>query len=441
MLSRWMSILVTVIILVTGALGYYAVEQITRREIKLEFDQRVSETQQRLQAAFQAYVSERISILTILTDLYKRGQVPDAAAHAQYADLIMSAIPGFVAVNFVDPQFVVRRVYPFESNQDAYLLDYKKYPSRLDPLRESAKWGEIKVADPEPLIQGGVGFMNASPVVDRAAKGLIVGVVDVGAMVANLVRPALDKDSGFILRTGEGAPFFTEEEAREDPGTLETVKAPLKVGDNVWTIQFGLAAGSVGKAMTLYRTSAAVTGALLVSTLIALLWILRERGASFEQMVVERTDALKGSEEKYRALFLQANEGIVLIDPLNFRVIDANESFENLAGYRAPALQTMSWTDLLVEDERERGRLMLERTVTLGAVDRIDLTLRRREGDPVYASFSPALVEVQGGKFIQGTVRDVTDIRRATSEVRRLSAAINATGEHFYIIDLNGTVI
>lgn len=77
-------------------------------------------------------------------------------------------------------------------------------------------------------------------------------------------------------------------------------------------------------------------------------------------------DALRASEEKFRSVVEQANEGIIIIDE-NQRIVEINASLEALAG--------ISRTDLLNQPVEDMGRILASQ-VPDGEADRADMVRR-----------------------------------------------------------------
>ncbi len=127
--------------------------------------------------------------------------------------------------------------------------------------------------------------------------------------------------------------------------------------------------------------------------------------------------ALQASEEKYRTLFENANDPIVLIDPNDGAILDANRQAVTTSGYSADELRAMRSLDLHPLEEREKAEGIIREVMETGSIMSFEGTsLRTRDGRLIPLSISAAVAEFGGRRVIVGIARDITDLRRAEDE-------------------------
>jgi diguanylate cyclase (GGDEF)-like protein len=131
------------------------------------------------------------------------------------------------------PDLVVRLMYPLTGNTKAIGLDYHKNPAQRDAALKARDTGELVLAGPLDLVQGGKGLIGRFPVFlrdadgDRAFWGILSAVVDVEQLYAQsgLYDPNLGLDIAIVGRDGTGAsgePFYGSAEVlAADPVTAE----------------------------------------------------------------------------------------------------------------------------------------------------------------------------------------------------------------------------
>lgn len=116
---------------------------------------------------------------------------------------------------------------------------------------------------------------------------------------------------------------------------------------------------------------------------------------------------LRRERERYRALFENANDAIVVAD-LDQRILEVNDAFCELSGYGREELEGARTVDFYVEPER-RDELMAALRGE-GRVRDFEVLFRRKDGEPRLCLLT-ASVLTSGFETprIQATIRDVTE--------------------------------
>jgi two-component system cell cycle sensor histidine kinase/response regulator CckA len=131
-----------------------------------------------------------------------------------------------------------------------------------------------------------------------------------------------------------------------------------------------------------------------------------------EGSVARLERAIRLTEERYRAVFDQAFEGIFLIGG-DFKVIDANESACRMLGYTHDELLVVPATELVHPEDLAAVPIRVK-TIPPGGVILSERRLLRKDGSVMPGELSTkALLD---GSF-QVVVRDVTERRSAQAEV------------------------
>ncbi|MEM2123232.1 MAG: PAS domain S-box protein [Candidatus Bathyarchaeia archaeon] len=83
---------------------------------------------------------------------------------------------------------------------------------------------------------------------------------------------------------------------------------------------------------------------------------LKEYSRNLEEIVEERTWALREAESKFRGLYDSIRDGILCND-LSGRILDCNKAFEEMVGYTLEELRGMRWQDITPREylELEEG--------------------------------------------------------------------------------------
>ena len=132
-------------------------------------------------------------------------------------------------------------------------------------------------------------------------------------------------------------------------------------------------------------------------------------------------DALAESEEKYRQLFENESDAVMIFDAESLRFEDANPAALDLLGYSKPEFQELTVED--ISAEKEKTRMMVEKVIR-GNIPGLKVPLRRfkrKDGTVFPGEISAGRFVAGGRKKIIGAVRDITDRFQAEDKIRTLN--------------------
>jgi diguanylate cyclase (GGDEF)-like protein/PAS domain S-box-containing protein len=125
-------------------------------------------------------------------------------------------------------------------------------------------------------------------------------------------------------------------------------------------------------------------------------------------------EALRESEERYRAVIEQSAEAIWLFDPDTKRVLESNTSFQELLGYTAEELREMTNYDF-VAHSREDIDALVQFKVLEGKSLPSERKYRRKDGTLLDVEVGGAMISYQSKRVVCSVARDLTE-RKALEE-------------------------
>ena len=170
--------------------------------------------------------------------------------------------------------------------------------------------------------------------------------------------------------------------------------------------------------------------------------------------IKRREEALRDSEERFRALFERTSVGAAITGP-DFRYVMVNQAFCDLVGYPSEELLTMSPLDITHPDDLGRSRHLMEAFVN-GAADTGTEEKRyiHKDGGIVWALVGSALIRDAEGKpaCTLRHIQDITErkhaeeaLAEAKTEAERSKAllqdALESATESFALYDAEGRLV
>ncbi len=166
--------------------------------------------------------------------------------------------------------------------------------------------------------------------------------------------------------------------------------------------------------LALASTRAAVLFNMMVSLIIAVsLW------ASFYVFLGRLQESLRVSEEKFRSIFDNATDGILLTDVESKRFHTANPAGCKMLGYSPEEIMGMRVADIHPEESLpyvvEKFEQQVRGEITLAP----DIPVKRKDGSVFYADINSRAISLGGRTYLMGVFRDITERRRAEQIIRR----------------------
>ena len=129
-------------------------------------------------------------------------------------------------------------------------------------------------------------------------------------------------------------------------------------------------------------------------------------------------EALRESEERFRILFQQAADSVVLVDPDTLVLTQFNDIAHRNLGYTRDEFAALKMQDLEVLESPPDVKAHAERIRKQGQ-DTYETKLRARDGEPRDFLMKIRTVSVSGQNYLFGIWHDITDRRRTEAAIRQ----------------------
>ncbi len=140
-------------------------------------------------------------------------------------------------------------------------------------------------------------------------------------------------------------------------------------------------------------------------------------GYLVQTLTGEKNKALSISEDKYRGLFENANEGIIILKDPSLQIVDLNREAEKTTGYKKEELWEKEVYVLFDVKENERAKGYLNKVLDQGEGKMDHLLLKKREGTFFEADLSIKRIDLGEESFFQMIFRDITEKRKLEKKI------------------------
>jgi len=223
------------------------------------------------------------------------------------------------------------------------------------------------------------------------------------------------------------------------PAPRFTRQIPVDFNGHRWTLCFAQTYGGIFTVDDVRVWLTLIGGTLITLLLFTLIRVLLNTRAEAQRLAEELTVDLKTSEQSYRNQFANNSSVMLLTDPQDGSIIDANSAALNFYGYPRSRLLSMHIADLNTLPASEVSQHMA--SVELEHGKRFQFQHRLADGSMRDVEVSSSGIQFGGRTILHSIIQDITDLNKAEkaliSKTALLEAQVNASLDGILVIDEN----
>ena len=146
---------------------------------------------------------------------------------------------------------------------------------------------------------------------------------------------------------------------------------------------------------------------------------------NMEALANQKTRALKESEQRYRDLFDQANEGLLIMD-MEGNIAEVNKAFAALHGYTVDEIKKIKITELnVLKNEALNIIPPLIEKLRKSAPIRIEINHYHKDGRILTLQNTVSLIKIGDKEYLFGFHQDITEKKKTEEEKQKLLEKLN----------------
>jgi PAS domain S-box-containing protein len=146
---------------------------------------------------------------------------------------------------------------------------------------------------------------------------------------------------------------------------------------------------------------------------------LRRHRDDLQGLVYEQLEAIKETSSRFRTLFEEASDGILIADPDTRRFSMCNNAITKMLGYSREELLGMSVDDIHPKESLPHVLEQFRRQSTGEIRLAENLPTRRKDGSVFFADVTVSHLMLDGKKTLLGSFRDITVRKKAEEDIAR----------------------
>ena len=323
--------------------------------------------------------------------------------------------------------FPVSMVEPKTGNESALGYDLGSETIRRATIDQAVQTGKLTASEPLTMVQdkqNQKAMLALKPVFVKDDKGELRGfaaaLLRFGSILETLGSGDLIVTELSLLRNDQPPERLAINSGFDDAeGTgLQTQQLIFQFGK-----VFALTSRATPKFATMYpqRNGAMIliTGLAFTGALTVLASMIIRRRSILETQVAKRTLELSESEASYHNQFAQNSAVMLLIDPSDGTIVDANTASSNYYGYSCDLLRSMRINEINILPESSISQKMA--SVKPGQGQQFSFVHRLADGSLRNVEVSSSRIRFGNRLLLHSIIQDVTERKLAEEKLKEIS--------------------
>jgi len=151
--------------------------------------------------------------------------------------------------------------------------------------------------------------------------------------------------------------------------------------------------------------------------------------------------ALRESEDLFRNIFVNAIDGILLVDAQTRKFTMSNPAIQRMLGYSAEELLNIGVDDIHPAKERSNIVTSFNKQVAGEFTLAPNLPVKRKDGSVFYADINAAPITIGSRACMMGIFRDITERKQTEDALRQAATVFESSHDGVAITDLDGHML
>ncbi|OIR19526.1 putative diguanylate cyclase YegE [mine drainage metagenome] len=151
--------------------------------------------------------------------------------------------------------------------------------------------------------------------------------------------------------------------------------------------------------------------------------------------------ALRESEDRFRNIFSNAVDGILLADATTKKFVMSNPAIQHMLGYSAEELLQLGVDDIHPEHDLPDVLTKFEQQVNGKITLAPNLPVTRKDGSILYADINAAPIMIGGKSYLMGFFRDITERKQTEDALHQAATVFQYSHNGIIITDLEGNIL
>jgi PAS domain S-box-containing protein len=151
--------------------------------------------------------------------------------------------------------------------------------------------------------------------------------------------------------------------------------------------------------------------------------------------------ALRESEDRFRTIFDNATDGILLAEIETKKFYLSNPMMALMLGYTQEEMQHLGVTDIHPAESLPYALEQFERQASGVCIMGLDMPVVRKDGSIFYADISAFHIRLHGKVYLAGIFRDITKRKQAQEALQTQALVLENMAEAVYVADQMGIIV